>query len=261
MKSLASDYEVFFSSAALSAHAVSPNGFRQRDLKFFVELFSNWVETSLEKFFLTTFNAQVARYLGKLEKEGFAQKRRKGSVPIYKITRVGMSEILKGMTERDYSSNPAQFLFVSFFIRNYRDQILNLVANEGTLFPKILQQEIESFLDPQRFIDKQRGLLDKSIARLKLRLDDAEKISLKVRHGVKHSIPEEDLLTQIEKEFPYELNNQKPFSELLRNLPPDQRKWELFEGARLRGEELFLPLLEHLMLFRKQIDRITSRNN
>ncbi len=254
MRSLVSDYELFFGTAALSAHAVSPSGFRQRDLKFFVELFSNWVETSLEKFFLSTYNTQIARYLSKLEKEGFAHK--KGSTPIYKLTRVGMSEILRGLTNKDYSSNQAHFFFVCFFIKNYSSQIMDLIAKEGSMFPKILQTEIEEFLDLKRFLKVQSSLLNKSIDRLKIRLEDAEKISIKVKEGLKQSIPEEELLNQIESEFPYELNNQKPFGELLRNLPPSQRKWELFEGGRLRGTELFLPLLEQLLLFRKQIDRL-----
>lgn len=253
MRSLTSDFEVFFSAAALSAHAVSPTGFRQRDLKFFVELFSNWVETSL---FLSTFNTQIARYLTKLEKEGFAHRRKKGTMPVYKLTRVGMSEILRKITEEDYSSDQAQFFFVCFFIKNYRSQILNLIADEGSMFPKILQSEIENFLDIKQFITHQRKMLDKSIDRLKLRLSDAQKISIRVREGLKNSIPEEDLLSQIEHEFPYELNNQKPFSTLMRSLPPGQRRWELFHGGELRGKEIFLPLLEQLTLFQKQMERI-----
>lgn len=256
MRSIISDYEVFFSTAALASHAVYPQGFRQRDLKFFVELFSNWVETSLEKFFLSTFNTQIARYLSKLEKEGFAHKRKKDSRPFYRLTRVGMCELLRSLTDKDYSSNQAQIFFVSFFIKNYRAQIMYLISREGTKFPRILQTEIEGFLDLNSFLDRQKKLLDKSIKRLEERVYDAEKIAIKVNEGLKNKTPVEDLFLQIESEFPYELNNQKPFGELLGKIPKSQKKWELFEGGRLRGKELFQPLLEQLRLFRSQMEKL-----
>ena len=66
--------EIFTASATLAAHAsFIEEGFRLRDLRFFTELFLNWVE-DVETVTHSLQNTQLARYISQLIKQGFAKK-------------------------------------------------------------------------------------------------------------------------------------------------------------------------------------------
>ncbi|MCB0340460.1 MAG: hypothetical protein KDD53_12690, partial [Bdellovibrionales bacterium] len=87
-------YEVFICSALLAAHSSGEeNGFRQRDIKFYMGLFSNWLETSLPGDMLEVQQTQILRYLENLVSEGFARKLSRGQLPVYRLTRTGLVEI------------------------------------------------------------------------------------------------------------------------------------------------------------------------
>ena len=56
--------QLFVATAVVAAHAnVSKGGFRQRDVKFWIELFSNWVESALPAEVLEVQNNQILRYI------------------------------------------------------------------------------------------------------------------------------------------------------------------------------------------------------
>ena len=58
-----------------------------------------------------------------------------------------------------------------------------------------------------------------------------------------------------EKKYPYELNSQRPLSELMANIPEMQGRWELTRGGKARAEILWQPVLELWRLYLKQIVR------
>ena len=62
--SLALHYQAYFHAATLGAESnFRHRGFRQKDFRFLLELFANWMECSLPGGGLGLHNAQVARYL------------------------------------------------------------------------------------------------------------------------------------------------------------------------------------------------------
>ena len=82
-------------AAAIAAHArFSSRGFRQKDLRFLLELFWNWVESAMVGPSIAIQNVQIARYLDTLAQEGFAKRLAGGKSPRYRLTRVGLLECL-----------------------------------------------------------------------------------------------------------------------------------------------------------------------
>jgi hypothetical protein len=64
---LSSRHELFFVAGLLATHAsYSAHGFRIRDVQFFIGLFSNWIECSMESDVLAPQAVQVNRYLDSL---------------------------------------------------------------------------------------------------------------------------------------------------------------------------------------------------
>ena len=106
-------HRVLFDAAAIGAHArFSTRGFRHIDLRFLVELFSNWLECALEGPSLAVENTQIARYLAGLAQEGLAKQLGGQAQPRYRLTRVGLVENLTGLVNRLQWWPIEEFFFV-----------------------------------------------------------------------------------------------------------------------------------------------------
>lgn len=259
MRSLASQNDIFLACAALSAHALSDKeGFRQRDLKFFVELFTNWIETSFARFSLTIQNTQILRYVQQSTKAGIIEVKSKGPTPRYRLTQQGIAQLLKSCIDKDFTSDPSHLFFLVTYIRAYRVRIKELIRKSGPQFPKSLELEINDLLDTKQLLIRQLSLFNKSIQRIELRVKDGENIASYFSSKFKDGAPESEIIKEIEKQFPYELNNQKPLNELLQQFPDDLRKWELLEGSKIRSMQIFSPLLGIYKEIKNQIEFLLS---
>lgn len=252
----ASRLEIFMGAAILSAHASrSSEGFRLRDVRFFLELFTNWSEDllPLETRIQTT---QITRYLEDLTNEGYARRSRSASAPIYRLSRLGLLEIVTRITTPQPRRSQGEFLFLIGFLSSYRERITSIIAAEGTQFPPSLKLELESLLDTKAIITAEISRVDRSIIRVEARLHDARKTSQLVRHRIAAGVPFHSIVAEVEKKYPYELNSMKPLSHLIRELAPDQQRWELEEGNSQRAHSLWEPQLAILREYRRQLTRL-----
>lgn len=244
--------EIYVAAAVVAAHASSfDSGFRQRDLRFFAELFLNWGEDS---FYLPDIqNTQLVRYLTELSENGFAKRTRKQKIPSYRLTRVGLLELVTRMTDSRLHTSPQAFLFVLCFIISYRDRIEELVKREGAQFPPSLRIELEALLNPGELLDAELRRIEKAVARLQKRVEDAEKTSALVTQRLATGVPFQDVVLEAERKFPYELNSRKPLRELVAGIAGDQREWELRVGNLVRARSLWNPQKALLQAYYQQL--------
>ncbi|MDH5641539.1 MAG: hypothetical protein OEY28_09615 [Nitrospira sp.] len=250
-------HQVLFDAAAIGAHArFAKKGFRQKDLRFLIELFSNWIETSLEGPALAIENTQIARYLETLVDEGFAKKTGGGTRPLYHLTRTGLMEHLSHLAHRSQWWPIEEFFFVYYFLENYRDRIESLIANAGTLYTGPMKLEIHQWLDLRGFVERQEQLLDREIAKLDLRIEDSRKTADLVKRRTAEGKTVEGILTEIHEKVPYQLNNQKPMMDLFKETPDENWLWELDVGSEKRMTRIFTPLKELLVYLRGQVTKL-----
>ncbi len=235
--------EVFIVAAAIAAQATSGSeGFRQKDVKFLVELFLNWIEHAYEFKKLTIQNTQISRYLMHLTKEGFARRLSRGRLPSYRLTRAGLIELINRMVSKPYFESPERFLFINYFLRSYRERIMELVKAEGSMFPPLMEFELKELLDEKKLKSRQIKFCEDEIKRLDIRINEALKtgeLAVKLR---KQGFAESDVIATVQKRYPYELNSQKPLSDLFAELPAEIRTWELEYGSINRATLMFLPI-------------------
>ncbi len=245
-------YEVFVAAATVGAHAhAKAEGFRQRDVKFLVELCSNWIEHSIQFQTLVFQNTQVARFLGELVRDGFARKLGRSERPCYKLTRSGLIELLSRIVNEPYYEQPERFFFVYYFIENYRPRILELIKAEGKQFPYAVEVELKALLDSQHLKERQRVAAEKELQKLEVRIGDALKTSKLTIDGYRNGRSTEQIVAEVEKLYPYELNSQKPLTELFADMPPEVRRWELEIGTVKRAHQIWIPSRTLLMQYIK----------
>lgn len=249
-------YEFFVAAAAIAAHAsFGKEGFRQRDVRFLIELFSNWVERTFDGPLLPVSNTQVQRYLEELVTEGYARRFIRRNRPRYRLVRTGLIELLQRLIPETLCSHPEHFFFLHYFIRDYRPRIEKLIADEGKQFPLALKLEVEALLDVDALIKQQLRCAELELKKLEERISDNVKGSKLATRLYAQKLPLLEVATEIEKRYPYELNSQKPLTELISEVPEDLGRWELETGAAKRVEHLWTParsmLLSYIQILKK----------
>ena len=258
--SLFDRYEAFVASAVIGAHANTLNqGFRQYDVRFLLEIFTNWVECSEASASLPIQNTQVSRYLETMVKDGFARKLAKEGRPLYRLTRVGLLELISRIVEQDHFHAKEHFFFALCIVRSYRSRLTALVKNEGKRFPYSLQVELESLLDPVNFIDRQLDRAKRELRKLNKRIeavlaggDLAQDLAGKGR-GIA------EIASEVERFYPFGVNTERRYSEVFSQGTERQLLWEMTEGNKVRSQFLWEPSVRQLGLFFDQLSSLKAQ--
>jgi hypothetical protein len=251
-------YEQLIAAACVAAHAnASEPGFRQRDVRFLSELFANWISHSVDAEATTLANTQVQRYIEQLVVDGYARVSMRGARPSYRLTRIGLIELLGRLVPGARYVQPEQFAFVYYFIKNYRQRLIAVVETEGKQFPQAVRLEIEALLDYTTLVRAQLRAAELELQKLEQRLQDSEQSGALAARLLKRGEPLSVVAAEIERLHPYELNSLKPLSELMAEIPPDLARWELETGAQRRAADLWVPvkavLVAHVNSLRKML--------
>lgn len=249
-------YSLFYQTAAISAHAnAGGKGFRQRDFVFMLDLMLNWAapSNSLE---LRLHNAQAQRFLEQLVESGFAKKGQQGRLPQYRLTRLGLLELVSLMMKKGGQLEPSEFYFLFYFVSSYRSRIEELIGKEGSQFPAALRLEILALLDAEGLLRQELARCEREIEKVDIRIRETHagaRLYEEQRRSGKSIV---DAAKVLEKRYPYQLNSQKPLSKLIGEIPPDISEEELTTGAKRRVEFLFQPARQNLLRHRENLRQL-----
>ncbi|MGI6524624.1 MAG: hypothetical protein ACOX2O_04945 [Bdellovibrionota bacterium] len=250
-------YDIFVAAAIIGAevgHAA--NGFRHRDVLFMIGLFTNWVETTIDGSLLEVQNSQIARYLNTLITEGAAKKINKKGYPRYKLTRTGLVELITRVVRRSFVYQPRWFFFAYYFIKSYSDRVLKMIEGEGRQLPTALRLECEELFDTKALVNREIASVKRELATLKVRIDDSFFAAKLAEEFIQAKRPLKDLVSEITRHAPYDLDSQKPLSELIAEIPADLREWELSEGNERRAKYIFQPTEAMLKTYLTQLENL-----
>ena len=98
---------------------------------------------------------------------------------------------------------------------------------------------------------------EKELNKLQIRIRDALATSRLASDWAKKGKTLEETIEEAERLYPYELNSQKPLTELMQSIPPEVRAWELHTGNARRVEDIWQPsrglLREYIAALKKLI--------
>lgn len=253
--SLAERLDVYLGAAALAAHAsFAQDGFRVRDVGFFSDLFLNWCEE-----FDPTPSAfqrtQLSRYVELLVRSGYARRSKRERTTLFRLTRLGLLELLNRLTDTRVPLSPAQTLFRLCFLKSYRPWLHRLVESEGSSFPPALATELTALLDIDSLLTHEIKRIERALSRLEKRINDALKTSSLTTNRLATGVPFPEIVKEVESRYPYELNSMKPLHELIASIAPDQRCWELQQGNILRVSIMWEP---QRMLLRETLKQLRA---
>ncbi|MEQ1875420.1 MAG: hypothetical protein ABL958_02160 [Bdellovibrionia bacterium] len=235
-------HSVYADAALIGAHAnAAEGGFRQRDFTFLIELFSNWMDATLEGQSIPVHNTQSLRLLEESTRQGWLKKIARPRAPRYVLTPAGLVETAKRLVNRTHIGRLEEFFFLYFFVNTYRQRISDLTDGKSMTFAATMKVELEHTLDPSALLSRQIALVKKEISKLEERVREGFAASSLATDGFKGGQTLAHVIDDVQRHFPYELNNQKPLPELMSGLPEGVQRWELEEGPRKRAERLWNP--------------------
>ena len=241
-ESVLSRNELFIASSIIAAHANSGSAaFRQRDVKFLIELFANWVENSLTEPTLNICNTHIQRYLDTLVQQGHAKRQLKAKKPFYRLTRLGLLELLSRMAAAAANVPAEHFFFLAYFLFNYRPIILRLIEAEGPQFPYALRLEVAALLDFENLVTIHMQRCELELKKLEGKIAESPNTSRIAKRLYAEGNDPAAIAAEMNRRHPFSLNSRKPLSELISEIPPDIAKWELEEGNLKRSEFIWQP--------------------
>lgn len=233
-------YEVFVAAGVIAAHiSARESGFRQRDVRFLIELFMDWAEGSLPA--LALKNTQILRYLETLVQEGYAKLITRKGAPKYTLTRLGLLELLTRLVSGPREPHPQHFFLVYYFLANYQAPLIEVVRGKTQQFPPALRMEIESLLDPRQLLVTEIARTERDLMKLRERIHTSSRASELATKLYRAGSPDSAVVSELERRYPYNLNSQKPLRELIGALPADLGRWEVEIGNARRVDQMWNP--------------------
>ena len=229
--------------ALIASYASYQAGFRQRDFKFFLDLFLNWVETPFFNGNQQVHNTQILRFLEHLGKEGYLRKTksRSSEFPIFKLSRTGLIEVVRALNEKTKYENMPEFFFIIYFLNFYKEKLLQLVKDEGKDFPVPLRIELENLLDTKLIIKRHLRHIEQFLLGLNERIIDNQQATILANNMHKAGKSNDEIIDKIQTKHPYKLNSQKPLKKLLNEIPVDLRNREMTTGGEARNSFIWEP--------------------
>lgn len=247
-------HEPFLSAALLAAHATGAEGFRQRDVRFFMELFANWMAPSPFESPMIVHNTQILRQLQALSALRWA--RRAGRAPPrWRLSAEGLLGLLRRVSSGLDPRQPGDFLFVFHFLDAYGAK-LRVLLGPARAAGSQLEAELATLTSPRRLLEEQRARVQRESSRLRARIDDARSTSQLARSLLDRGTPLAEVIAEVEARFPYELNHQRPLRELLDAMPEPWRREELTDTAERRANTLWEAQQTLLLAYEKLLSSV-----
>ncbi len=261
MTDVFSVYRSYFVAASLGAHSnFYKTGFRQKDVRFLLGLFLNWMDSTTKGVDDAIHKTQISRYINALVKDGYAERIGSSSPPRYLLTRTGLLELVRQFTQMPMLTPVELFFFIQVFVRTYGERLKELVALKENRLPRSYQVELEALLDLKELFNQQMRAIQLEIRKLEERIRETKGAQDLANKLVRRQASIEEIVSAVSEQFPYDLNSHKPMNELFHEVPPHLRVWELSIGNKNRAEFLWQPTLEFLKSYLQQLTNLALKD-
>lgn len=259
-KSLLDRYETYVAAAILGAQGnTRERGFRQYDVRFFIEIFTNWMAPFEGKSTLFVQNNQIARYLQAMVDEGLARKRDENGKPFYNLTKNGVFEMLRRLLQFRPEAPREQVFFVVYCVLAYEQRMHDLFRSQVTKFPQALRMELEEMTDPTEIINHQIERTKREIHLLDRRLEDIGKVRALVKTRLEKGEDYSSIVNEVDKIGFFGQTSQRLFAEVFQVSSDKQGIWEMDRGNKLRALTMWDSAYEVLELHLKRLQFLREK--
>lgn len=227
--------------ALLAAHVQwEERGFRQKDVRFLVELLTSWRWSAEERRLRPPLhNTQILRVLRHHFELGWIKSSAGKKRTRFYLTRSGFMGFLSHLYDVALESDFATYSFLSYILQSYKERLLKLIHREGTSLPLPQRLEVERLLDGKAHQALRQKRMRDRLQYWQRRIKENETIVALVRERIGEGNSIEKIVQEIERRYPYEMNFAKPLTAFISEVPKDLQQWELTEGQLRRAKMIW----------------------
>jgi hypothetical protein len=252
-------FHPFLIASLLASHAVAKTDtFRLREVRFFLHLFSDWVEDFFSPHEAPLQYVQIQRFMGVLVREGYARELSKGKRPHFRLTRSGLVHLVSEMGSQQFHGHPSTFLFSEYILYHYKERLMEIVQVEGRQYPPALKRELLLLLDTSVMIKRELERVALHLNSLKDRIIYSRDSILMSRRALSLHTSIDEVIEGVGRTHPYTFHSLKPLAELLSALPEDQRKWEITDGLESRIKRMWEPSIALLTTYQGELEKLLA---
>lgn len=217
-------------------------GFRQKDVRFYIELITDWMESS-EKFKMVTVqNTQMMRFLDSLVQKDWLIKK---PGPTYFFKDKYFMSLMKELFSVDENDSFDLFLLQYHFASLYKKIIYELLFRRGVELSNGEKIDLEILLSTKHLKEKQRDKIHKELLILDNRIEDVNKMVNFSEQKLKTLRPLE-VVKELEKTNPYQLQYYQSMTQTFKDILPEIITLELTVHSEKRIKTIWEPLKKDL---------------
>lgn len=230
-------------------------GFRQRDVKFYLDLLIDWMESAPFAKNIIIQNTQMMRFLDSLvEKQWLTKKNYQA--PIYNFNNRYFMDLIKE-TLSNSDNDPYEIFFLQYHLASvYRETLSELLFIRGVELSRGQKLDLDHLLNAKLILRNQKERIEREIEKLSLRQKEVEKMIDLAKNELQKSNDTDEIVKKIEFIYPYQLQYQKSMSKAFADLHPKIRILELTSNSEKRIYTLWSPMEEFLRAYLNILERL-----
>jgi len=230
----------------------SEKGFRQKDLRFYIELINDWLDSTQKNKQSKIQNTQIMRFLESLVLKDWLIKK---IGPVYYFKNKNFMAFLKEVFRVEDEDPFEVFLLQVHSATLYSKIIYQLLNRRGIELSYGEKLDLEALLSAKSLIEIKRSSLLKEIKVLEKRIDEVDQMVQFSKSKINSMDPME-IAKELERINPYNLQFYQPMAKTFKDLIPEIAKLELTENSRKRINTLWIPILNDLKFKLNTLDQL-----
>ncbi len=239
---------VVIQCAILTVGLLRPE-FRQKDVMFYLDLIKDVIHRGMLGRSIDIQYVQIQRWLMRYEELGWVSSKREGRITVFRIKIAGFKGLLRALNAENHLLEIPEALLIQQILEAYGSYLRERLLKEKPInTPQ--DQAIRQMLKPGVIFENQIRLLDQIIANQERRSQESLRLQAYCQAALERGETPHDIANSIPSDFSYQLSHQKPFRQLLQEIPVALSEFEITEGFQQRHRRFYEPHLRYLKMQR-----------
>jgi hypothetical protein len=219
--------------------------FRQKDVMFYLDLIKDAIHKGMVGRPIEIQFVQIQRWLRRYEELGWLSSRRDGRITFFRMKVAGFKGLLRALSAEEQLLEIPEALLIQQILDAYGPYLRDRLIKErptGTTQDTAIRQ----YLKPGVVFENQIRLLDSIISNQERRIQESLRLQGFCQQALARGDTPEKIVEGFPSDFSYQLSHQKPFRDLLQEIPGALSEFEIREGFAHRHRRFYQPYLRFL---------------
>ncbi|MEA9355788.1 hypothetical protein SHI21_06235 [Bacteriovorax sp. PP10] len=250
--------KLFYSAIIATWLNREEKGFRQKDVRFYLDLILDWMESAPFAKNVVIQNTQMMRFLEQLVEKQWLTKKNQNP-PVYFFNNKHFMELIRE-TLSTSENDPYEVFFLQFHLASvYRESLSEMLFIRGVELSRGQKIDIEHLLNEKFLLRNQIERIELEIKKISLRQNEISKMINFSKEELSKNSDAIEVAKKLETKYPYQLQYQKSMSKAFLEIHPKLRSLELTLHSEKRMMTLWSPMENYLRAYLSTLESMQQQ--